>query len=111
MSEEDSDISIPIDKRFFAQLFRDALHWSVGAIPIVEQDWLAFQIGALNATQNNVNFAEKWLAALDDAASEVGVFTMWDSPICSQIVESSRRRSALQGKKKKGISGQRFGQR
>jgi hypothetical protein len=66
-------------------------------ISFVSKREIIYSAGALNATQNNVVTSETWLSALDEAAVETGVWTMWDSPMCSHIVESSRRKSALQG--------------
>jgi hypothetical protein len=51
----------------------------------------------MNTTVDNIYNAYDWLRKMDTVAQKMGVRLMYDSPLASQILQSSHMKSAVQG--------------
>jgi len=94
ISEPENDFCVlPVDPNFFKYLWRN----STWGMTLYEQDWLGAVLMNMNATVDNVKLAHLWLKSMDEAALEMGISVMWDSPLASQILQSTEMKSAEQG--------------
>jgi len=66
----ESKLSIPIEERFWTDLFRNASLWGMR---VYEQDWLFNEFDGLNATLQSATLGRQWLLQMGAGADNAGL--------------------------------------
>ena len=84
------DFALPIKSDVFLYLMGRAKKWGM---TVYEQDWLITVWESMSVTKANVTAASSWLAAMADAASELGLTIQYCMPLPRHMLESTKHQA------------------
>jgi hypothetical protein len=84
--ESNHDFALPIKSDVFKYLMGRAQAWGM---QVYEQDWLITVWESMDVTKFNVTAGSSWLAAMAEAAAELGVTIQYCMPLPRHMLEST----------------------